>query len=240
MWEVQMHETSSRSAAKSYAQGVAGHACGGVTRRQVLGLSLAALSGANWLFKALPSQAAPPAAALPTAPTGEAIAGFLRFSQAITAHEDINPETATRIYIAMQRASADFPAQMRKLAAMAPAGSDADAVLASATAAELRETALAVVAAWYTGSVGSDSNATVVSYADALMFRPVADAQTPPTYCGFGPGWWTVAPPPVGVSAPVERPTDPPPTLGFPVPTTAPATPQSTPQPASPSTRGAR
>jgi len=236
-----MHETSSRSAAKNYAQRVGDHAGGGVTRRQVLGLSLAALSGASWIFKTLPSQAAPPVAALPTAPTSEALAEFLRFSQAITAHADIDTETATRIYIAMQRASADFPAQMRKLAAMVSAGSDADAVLASATAAQLRETALAVVAAWYTGSVGSDSNATVVSYADALMFRPVADAQTPPTYCGFGPGWWTVAPPPVGVSAPVERPTEPPPTTGFPVPTTGtPAPPKSTPQPAAPATQGAQ
>jgi hypothetical protein len=237
-----MDEISSRRAATGYAQHVAGHAYGGVTRRQVLSLSLAALGGFGWLFKPSPGRAAPPAAAaLPTAPSSEALAGFLRFSQAITAHPDIDTETATRIYIAMQRASADFSVQMSKLAAMAPPGTDADTVLASATAANLRETALAVVAAWYTGSVGSDSNAVVVSYADALMFRPVADAQTPPTYCGFGPGWWTVAPPPVGVSAPVERPTEPPPTTGFPVPTTGtPAPPKSTPQPAAPATPGAR
>lgn len=236
-----MDEISSRRPAESYVQSLAGHAHGGVTRRQVLSLSLAALSGAGWLFKSSPGIAAPPAPAVAAAPTAEAVAGFLRFSQAITAHQDIDADTATRIYIAMQRASADFSQQMSKLAALAAASGDANALLASATAAGLRETALAVVAAWYTGSVGSDSNATVVSYADALMFRPVADAQTPPTYCGFGPGWWTVAPPPVRVSAPVERPTEAPPTTGFPVPTTGtPATPRSTPQPSSPSTPGAR
>jgi hypothetical protein len=234
-----MDDTPDFRAAR-YAPTLAQHTSG-VSRRQVLSLSLLAFGGASGFFATAPARAAPSAVAATSPPPSDAIAGFLRFSQAITAHDDIDAATAARIYIAMQRQAPDFAEQMTRLASMAPAGTDANAVLASATAAGLRETALAVVAAWYTGSVGSDSHATVVSYADALMFRPVADAQTPPTYCGFGPGWWTAAPPAVGVSPPVERPATPPPTTGFPVPTTdTPAPPTSTPQSSSSSTRHSR
>jgi fructose 5-dehydrogenase small subunit len=75
---------------------------------------------------------------------------------------------------------------------------------------------LTLVAAWYTGTVGHGQQAEVVSYADALMYRPVSDGLPVPTYCLGGPLWWPGLPPPAGVSAPTPTPvaTAPPPPTG--------------------------
>jgi len=98
-------------------------------------------------------------------------------------------------------------------------------LLAAATdaAPALRELALAIVAAWYTGTVaGNPANGTksiVVAYAEALMYRTVADGQVVPTYCNYGPLWWLKAPPPILVSAPVApKPAPAPATTGTPEP----------------------
>jgi hypothetical protein len=68
---------------------------------------------------------------------------------------------------------------------------------------------LTLVAAWYTGTVGYGAQAEMVSYVDALMYRPVSDGLRAPTYCD-GPIWWTEPPPAAGVSAPAGMPLAPP------------------------------
>ena len=185
-----------------------------VSRRQILKLSVLYLASSQFLFgagKALAEQGAPD--------TPEE-ASFLRFSRAITGHADLNPHTSRRIHAAMRGASADFLQQSARLAELATEANGPEALLASATSAGLRDTALAIVAAWYTGSVGDDSDAVVVSYQEALMYRPVLDAQTVPTYCTYGPAWWVADPPAPGVSPPVEKPASESPTTGVPVETT--------------------
>jgi hypothetical protein len=197
-----------------------------LSRRETLAAgALVVLGGTGWLLRP-PVSAAQPA----QAPAGAAESAFLAFSRAITGHDDLAPETAGRIYRAMAKLSGDFAAQAQRLAQMAGSGAEPKVLLASATAAGLRETALAVVAAWYTGTVGSGAQATLVSYAQALMYRPVRDGQSVPTYCSYGPAWWTRDPPPIGVSPPVERASAPP-TTGVPAPTSgAPAPPRTEPQ----------
>ena len=108
---------------------------------------------------------------------------------------------------------------------MVKTGQPAKDLLAAATdtAPALRELALAIVAAWYTGTVaGNPANGTksiVVAYAEALMYRTVADGQVVPTYCNYGPLWWLKAPPPILVSAPVApKPAPAPATTGTPEP----------------------
>lgn len=208
----------------------------GVSRRAaVLWLGLAAGGSAVSLEEArtAPARRAPAPAAPPA--LGPAEAGFLAFSRSITGHAELAPQTASRIYAAMTRHAADFPAQAQRLAQLAAAGAEQTALLASASEAGLRETALAVVAAWYTGTVGSSGRASVVAYADALMYAPVRDAQTAPTYCADGPAWWTRDPPPIGVSPPVEKAATAPPTTGFPMPTTgSPPPPRTEPQGSTP------
>jgi hypothetical protein len=50
----------------------------------------------------------------------------------------------------------------------------------------------------------------MVSYVDALMYRPVSDGLPAPTYCLNGPIWWTGPIPVAGVAAPVGTPLAPP------------------------------
>jgi len=196
------------------------------SRRRTFVMEVAGLAIAGALPSVVQAQARPSA--------GSADDGaFLRFSMAITGHADLDPTTAARIRSAMTAVGADAARQIQELGRLATGSDASQALLEKAAAAGLRDTALAVVAAWYTGTVGSGPDGVVVAYRDALMYRPVADAQTAPTYCSDGPAWWTRDPPAVGVAAPVERSTaTPPPTTGFPVPTTGtPAPPRSTPQP---------
>jgi hypothetical protein len=143
-----------------------------------------------------------------------AAARFLAFSKAITGHDDIDPLTSSRIRDAMRQADAASADQVDALVGLVQPGMAPDALLAAATSAGLRGTALSVVAAWYTGTVVAGGKTAVVAYEQALMYRPVADGLTVPTYCNEGPLWWTAPPPEAGVSAPQQAghpsPTPPP------------------------------
>ena len=123
-------------------------------------------------------------------------AAFLTLSQALMGYSDLNQETAARISTAMHNNVADFSAHSASLTGLMQTGLQTKALLAAASDnPALHATALAIVAAWYTGTIGSGSKAVVVSYAEALMYRPVIDALPVPTYCSFGPLWWTAQPP---------------------------------------------
>jgi fructose 5-dehydrogenase small subunit len=130
---------------------------------------------------------------------------FLRLSQALTGHADLDPVMAARISQGFGQLFPEMKAHFPTLVALAAEHRQPNALLAAATQRGLAEPAMAIVAAWYTGTIGKGQHAISVAYADALMFRPVADALYPPTYSLGGPGWWAAEPPPIGVSPPVER-----------------------------------
>lgn len=193
---------------------------GGISRRHVL-IGLAALIAeagfwSNPLFSN--AQSAPALNTTPPPPSPEAVA-FLDFSKRITGHNDLKLVTAGRMEAALRKTYPDFATQSPKLATLLQSELEPKALLQAATDAGLRELALAIVAAWYTGTVGKGKQAVVVSYAEALMYQPVSDGQTVPTYCNYGPLWWTKAPPEIRVSAPVApAPVTPPATTGTPEP----------------------
>jgi hypothetical protein len=136
---------------------------------------------------------------------------FLAVSKAITGHGELNPVTASRIFSAMRELDPAFAGHTAALGTLARGNLAPAALLDAATPLGLRDTALAIVAAWYTGTVGKGPRARLISYREALMYWPVRDALTVPTYCSFGPLWWTAPVPPVGVSAPRQTPTPTPP-----------------------------
>ncbi|MES2533245.1 MAG: sugar dehydrogenase complex small subunit, partial [Pseudomonadota bacterium] len=115
---------------------------------------------------------------------------------------------------AMRQGDAASADQVDALAGLVQPGMAPDALLAAASSAGLRGTALSVVAAWYTGTVVAGGKTAVVAYEQALMYRPVADGLTVPTYCNEGPLWWTAPPPEAGVPSPQQAahpsPTPPP------------------------------
>ena len=127
---------------------------------------------------------------------------FLALSQALTGHHDLNARTAGRMWAAFERTDATLFADLPALARLRRDGQTAPELLQSAQTSGLGDVALAVVTAWYTGTVGSGAKVEVVAYADALMYWPARDAMPPPSYVLGGPAWWVEPPPPVGVSSP--------------------------------------
>jgi hypothetical protein len=132
---------------------------------------------------------------------------FLQASQVLTGYDDLDPLTAQRISTAMVAQQPAMAAQLRTLADLVQAPANvfnAQALLAAAKQAGVGDAALAVVAAWFKGTVGHGQDAQLVAYKEALMYRPVSDGLIVPTYCGNGPLWWTAAIP--QASAPAAGP----------------------------------
>lgn len=201
-------------------------------RRRVLA-GLAVLAAGRWwhnpLWRAgalvvgagqLPAQAEP--AVVSSTPVQQVSPQFMRFSQGITEHGDLNTVTGARIEAALKRQVPGFDQQIATLdtftARQGQPMPDAQALLAAANDAGLHDLVMAIVSAWYTGTVGAGNNAVVVSYREALMYRPVADGQVVPTYCNYGPQWWTQAPPSANVAPPKAPKAPPPATTGTPEP----------------------
>ncbi|WP_257146332.1 sorbitol dehydrogenase family protein [Burkholderia sp. JKS000303] len=166
----------------------------GVTRRTALKVMAAALTQVGLLTAA-------PGSAFAQQPSLDGKT-FLALSKALTGHANLDPTTASRLVDAFSRTDAGFAARATALAQRVRAGQTPAQLLADADSAGLHDTALAIVAAWYTGTVGHGQKAVMVAYADALMYDTVQDGMSAPTYCSNGPLWWTAEPPPADVAPP--------------------------------------
>ncbi|ABB06390.1 hypothetical protein Bcep18194_C7346 [Burkholderia lata] len=166
----------------------------GITRRAALKVMAAALTQVG-LFTVAPGHA------FAQQPSLDAKT-FLALSSALTGHANLDPMTARRLVDAFHRTDAGFAARAAALAQRVRAGQTPAQLLADADSAGLHDTALAIVAAWYTGTVGHGQKAVMVTYADALMYDTVQDGMSAPTYCSNGPLWWTAEPPPADVAPP--------------------------------------
>jgi len=124
---------------------------------------------------------------------GNADAAFLNLSYALTGKTDLNAATADRIEKAFARLQPELHAQFPTLVTLAGQVNGAAEMVASA--GEAKPAALAIITAWYTGTVDKGVHAVTVSYRDALMQRCVDDGLSPPTYVQGGPAWWTAEPP---------------------------------------------
>jgi hypothetical protein len=62
----------------------------------------------------------------------------------------------------------------------------------------LRQTALAIISAWYLGVASDAPDAEVFALEYALMYQPTSDIMTIPSYAKSGPNGWTADAPPLG------------------------------------------
>lgn len=141
---------------------------------------------------------------------GPDAARFLQASQTLTGYDKLDPLTAQRISAAMIGQQPAMAAQLSTLADLVRVPANlvtAEALLAAARQAGVGDAALAVVAAWFKGTVGHGQTAQLVAYQQALMYRPASDGLIVPTYCGNGPLWWTAPIP--DANAPVAGPRNP-------------------------------
>ncbi|WP_064504891.1 sugar dehydrogenase complex small subunit [Frateuria defendens] len=176
-------------------------------RRVLLGMASAApavgLLGAAALSSHALAADPAPAGTAATAASAElepaTVAAFLKLSQALTAHADISPTTAARIYAALCRQDQGAAVRIATLQGLQQPGQSAATLQQAADAHGLGDLARAIVRAWYTGTVGTGQGAVVVAYAEALMYRTVSDGLIVPTYGNYGPIWWLGEPPPLGV-----------------------------------------
>lgn len=120
---------------------------------------------------------------------------FYLVSQAITEHKNLSEGASAQIFNALFRGQPDFPLQVSKLHALVNSNQTAKELQALAKQQGLGDLVTNIVTAWYTGSVGHGTDSILISYKDALMYRPVSDGLIVPTYCGNGPLWFTAAPP---------------------------------------------
>lgn len=120
-------------------------------------------------------------------------ARFLALSSALTGKHDLDPYVSGRIRAAM---AVHEPAGTSTLDALQRLAGTVDSPEEFIAIPAVRDAALVIVAAWYTGTVGKGTDAVTVAYRDALMQHPVADGIFPATYAKGGPAWWVAAPPP--------------------------------------------
>ena len=61
----------------------------------------------------------------------------------------------------------------------------------------LKQTALSIISAWYLGVATDAPDAEVFAYEYALMYQPMRDVMTIPSYAISGPNGWTAEGPPL-------------------------------------------
>ncbi|MCM2132099.1 sorbitol dehydrogenase family protein [Larsenimonas rhizosphaerae] len=154
-----------------------------VTRRQLLGATLAGAAGSAMMlspFKAFAAQAGVPSLGV-----------FMRLSQALCEKTALNPAVGQPLLKALLNAHDGFGDRLRSLADAVPEG---QAVPVDGLNAEQRRTAKRILSAWYTGIVGEGDQARVVTYRHALQFKAVDDILVIRSYCPNEPGFWAVKP----------------------------------------------
>ncbi len=152
------------------------------------------LAGAAFVLTGITSYDAGLAAQPSSAADGEQ-ASFLALSHAVTGQRDLSPHTAGRIYEAFLGDDPTFSKTVQELGRLATQNPQPNMLKAAAAQQGLGDAVMAIVTAWYTGTVTTRNGPVVVAYHDALMYRPVADGLVVPTYCNKGPIWWTDLPP---------------------------------------------
>jgi CheY-like chemotaxis protein len=181
-------------------------------RHAIAGLSSSALFSASrraWVFGAC---AAATAIALVGAdhplswiepafadtPTGSGLDAFLSLSQRLTGRTGLDAILGKRIYDALAKSDSQFTQNVGALNTWLQGH---DGVLSDTVTQALQSdrSALAksvglIMRAWYLGLVGDMPHANVVAYETALMFAPVKDVLTIPSYCRDVPFYWTQKP----------------------------------------------
>jgi hypothetical protein len=162
-----------------------------LARREVLlgGLSLV---GGLVVVPALPAIAA--AATW----SQESDARFMEISRLLIPHH-LNEEIGKRIGAAMSGLNASLSEQVAGLLAIAK-NKNARIVedfFPDVPEGPLKETALAIISAWYLGVVSDAPDAQVFAFEYALMYGPTKDVMTIPSYAISGPNGWTAEAPPL-------------------------------------------
>jgi fructose 5-dehydrogenase small subunit len=161
-------------------------------RREILAGGLAFVGG---LGLATPTASS---AAAATAWSGESAARFMKLSSLLIPHR-LYEGVGTRIGAAMSALNSSLADQVTELLAIAGKKNAriVEDFFPDVPEGPLKETALAIISAWYLGVVTDAPDAEVFAYADALMYQPTKDVMTTPSYAISGPNAWSPEAPPL-------------------------------------------
>lgn len=133
-----------------------------------------------------------------TPPAGGGLDAFTALSQQLTGRASLDTALASRIYDALKKADSAFVADVAALNTWLKThgGVPSDTVTAALASedARLSKTVGHIVRAWYLGLVGQLPTVQVLAYEHALMFDPVNDVLTIPSYCRDVPFYWAQKP----------------------------------------------
>ena len=111
----------------------------------------------------------------------------------------LREEVGTRIGAAMSALNPSLSEQIAELLAIAKKHNAriVEDFFPDVPDGPLKQTALAIISAWYLGVVTDAPDAEVFAYAHALMYGPTSDVMTIPSYAISGPNAWNADTPPL-------------------------------------------
>jgi hypothetical protein len=158
-------------------------------------LAFAGAGRSFWSFRSFP-WIAPAFADAP--PAGGGLDAFLALSQRLTGRTGFDPVLGQRVYGALVKADSQFAQNVAALNTwlQGHGGVPSDTVTQALQVEQpaLAKSVSAIMRAWYLGLVGELPHVEVVAYEKALMFDPVKDVLTVPSYCRDVPFYWTRKP----------------------------------------------
>jgi hypothetical protein len=138
------------------------------------------------------------APAFADAPAGGGLDAFLALSQRLTGRTGFDAGLGKRVYDALVKSDSQFTQNVAALNTwlQGHGGVPSDTVTQALQAEQpaLAKSVSAIMRAWYLGLVGDMPHVDVVAYEKALMFDPVKDVLTIPSYCRDVPFYWTQKP----------------------------------------------
>lgn len=174
------------------------HATAQIQRRKLLALLLASPAlAASWA----PSIAQ---AAAGTGTAATAAEKFMTLSTFATGRSKLDPELGASLQAALRESDASFAAAVEDLAKDASSGKypDVEALEAGVRGTPRHGALLALVSAWYTGSVPVNGKPRFVALANALMYQPIADGSHIPGICAGAVNSWATLPRPALAAMP--------------------------------------
>jgi hypothetical protein len=173
---------------------------GQVRRRKLLALLLASpFLPASWRAMAQGAAAAGTAAAV-----GEK---FMTLSVFATGRPKLDGKIGAALSAALRESDATFAAAVDDLAADTASGkySDVESLEAEVRGTPKHAALLALVSAWYTGSVSINGKERFITLQDALMYQPIADGSHIPGLCAGATNSWADQTAPSLAAMPSDR-----------------------------------
>lgn len=128
--------------------------------------------------------------------TGTASQKFMALSLFATGRSKLDPEIGTKLFAALRESDASFADAANSLAADAASQkyADVESLETAIRGTPKHATLLALIAAWYTGTVSVKGKPRVVTLGDALMYQPIADGSHIPGNCAGATNSWAQRP----------------------------------------------